>query len=54
MKELPDWKKRALADPDLPENHWHLLNLGPMSLAEAFILQAIKWKYQTRGIRDGY
>lgn len=47
---LPGWKVRALADPDLPEKHWTLLKLGPSSLAEAFILQAIKLKYQIRGI----
>ena len=49
---LPGWKVRALRDPNLPESHWQLLKLGPSSLAEAFILQAIKWKYQIRGI-DG-
>ena len=50
MTELPEWKKKALADPDLPESHWQVLRLGPTSLAEAFILQAIKWKYQIRGM----
>ena len=52
MTELPDWKKRALQDPDLPDSHWQLLRLGPSSLAEAFILQAVKYKYQIRGIRE--
>ena len=50
MTQVPEWKRRALADPDLSESHWQLLKLGPSSLAEAFILQAIKWKYQIRGI----
>tara|TARA_B100002019_G_scaffold65338_1_gene56067 strand:+ start:428 stop:589 length:162 start_codon:yes stop_codon:yes gene_type:complete len=48
--QLPEWKLRALQDPDLPEYHWQVLKLGPSSLAEAFILQAIKWKYQIRGM----
>jgi len=55
-KEVPEWKRRALADPDLPQKHWHLLNLGPTSLAEAFILGAIKLKYtlsQTHGTGTG-
>jgi len=47
---MPEWKRKALADPDLPESHWQVLRLGPTSLAEAFILQAIKWKYQIRGM----
>ena len=27
-KELPEWKKRALADPNLPESHWTDLEIG--------------------------
>ncbi len=50
MKTPPPWKLLALADPELSEKHWQLLKLGPSSLAEAFILQAMKWKYQTRGM----
>jgi len=49
-KSLPGWKARALADPHLSDKKYHLLVLGPRNLGEAFILQAIKWKYQTRGI----
>ena len=49
-KSLPGWKVRALADVHLPNKHWTILQLGPSSLAEAFILQAIKWKYQIRGM----
>ena len=48
-RQLPEWQRIALADPNLPEKHWQLLKLGPSSLGEAFILQAIKWKYQIRG-----
>jgi len=47
---IPEWKRAALADPDLPERDWQLLKLGPSSLAEAFMIQAIKWKYQIRGM----
>ena len=50
--EVPEWKKKALQDPNLPDSHWQLLKLGPSSLAEAFILQTIKWKYQIREIRE--
>ncbi len=46
------WKARAIADPLLTDKQWTLLNLGPTSLSEAFQLQAIKWKYQIRGIRE--
>ena len=56
MNKLPEWKRRALADPNLPEKHWHLLKLGPSSLGEAFILGAIKLKYtlsQTHGTGTG-
>ena len=56
MNTLPEWKRIALADPNLPEKHWHLLKLGPSSLAEAFILGAIKMKYtlsQTHGKGTG-
>lgn len=49
---LPDWKLRALADPDLNERSWALLKLGPRTLAEAWMLQALKIKYQIRGIRS--
>ena len=55
-KELPEWKKKALQDPNLPESHWQILRLGPTSLAEAFILGAIKLKYslsQTHGTGTG-
>jgi len=49
---LPGWKVRALADVHLSDNHYCLLRLGPRNLGEAFILQAIKWKYQIRGIDE--
>jgi len=55
-KKVPEWKRRALAYPDLPNNHWTILKLGPTSLAEAFILGAMKLKYtlsQTHGTGTG-
>ena len=45
IKEPPEWKKRALADVHLSDRHWSLLQLGPNSLAKAFIMQALKFKY---------
>ncbi len=48
-KSLPGWKVKALADPELTDKQYHLLMLGPMSLSQAFQIQALKWKYQTRG-----
>jgi hypothetical protein len=44
-ENVPEWKRKALSDPNLSERHWTILKLGPSSLAEAFILQAIKFKY---------
>ncbi len=55
-EQVPEWKRRALADPNLPDSHWTILRLGPTSLAEAFILGAMKLKYslsQTHGTGTG-
>ena len=46
------WKARAIRDPDLTDKEWTLLNLGPQSLAEAWMLQALKMRYQIRGIKE--
>lgn len=46
------WKARAIRDPELTDRQWTLLNLGPQSLAEAWMLQALKMKYQIRGIKE--
>ena len=46
------WRARAIRDPNLTDHQWTVLKLGPTSLAEAFMLQAMKWKYQIRGIRE--
>ena len=45
MSTIPSWKMKALADPNLPEKDWVLLNLGPSTLAQAFRLQVLKLKY---------
>ena len=47
---MENWKQRALADPDLTDKQYCLMKLGPSTLAEAFMLQALKWKYQIRGM----
>jgi len=46
--ELPEWKKRALQDPDLPQKQLDVLMHGPKSLTDAWFLQAMKFKYGTR------
>jgi hypothetical protein len=46
------WKARAIRDPNLTDRQWTVLNLGPTSLSEVWILLAMKLKYQIRGI-DG-
>ena len=46
MTELPEWRKRALADPELKE--WQvekLLMRGPQTLAQAWFLGAMRFKY---------
>jgi hypothetical protein len=50
MIKSPQWKLLALADPKLTDEEYTLLKLGPMSLGQAFHLQAIKYKYQIRGM----
>jgi len=43
--EVPEWKKRALADPSLKEKQVQILIHGPKSLTDAWFLQAMKFKY---------
>jgi len=45
MKEVPEWKKKALADPSLKERQVEVLLHGPKSLTDAWFLQAMKYKY---------
>tara|TARA_B100000003_G_scaffold190918_1_gene189347 strand:+ start:1504 stop:1680 length:177 start_codon:yes stop_codon:yes gene_type:complete len=52
MTELPEWKKRALQDPTLPEKQVQVLLHGPKCLTDAWFLQAMKFKYQIRGIDE--
>ena len=47
---IDNWKTRALSDTNLTDKQYYLMKLGPKNLAEAFMLQAIKWKYQIRGM----
>jgi len=47
---IENWKQRALADPNITDKEFCLMKLGPSTLAEAFMLQAIKLKYQIRGM----
>lgn len=42
---MSDWKKLALKDPNLNAKSWSLIKFGPQSLAQAFMMQALKWKY---------
>ena len=41
-----DWKQRALSDPNLTETQVRVLMHRPEGLAEAWILGALKFKYQ--------
>ena len=43
--DIPDWKRRALADPSLRERQVEILLRGPKSLTDAWFLQAMKYKY---------
>ena len=43
--ELPEWKKLALADPKIGEKEADVIMHGPKSLAQAWMLQALKFKY---------
>jgi len=45
---MEDWKIRALKS-NLPAHYKDIVRLGPRSLAQAHILNAIKRKYQTPG-----
>jgi hypothetical protein len=46
MTELPEWRKRALNDPKLSEKQVQVLINGPKSLAQAWFLQAMRYKYR--------
>ena len=42
---MDNWKQRAYADPHLKWKHARLIETGPKSLSEAWILAAMKLKY---------
>lgn len=42
---LDSWKKRAYADPKLKWKHARIIEKGPKSLSEAWILGAMKLRY---------
>lgn len=42
---MDNWKQRAYADPQLKWKHARLIEKGPKSLSEAWILAAMKLKY---------
>lgn len=51
-KELPEWKRKALADPNLPQKQVEVLLHGPKCLTDAWFLQAMRYKYQIRGYEN--
>ena len=42
---LPEWKKRALADPSVKYKQARIIMEGPKCLTVAWFLQAMKLKY---------
>jgi|TARA_Y100000310_G_scaffold92584_1_gene90234 hypothetical protein len=44
-KDLPEWKKRALADPSVKYKQARIIMEGPKCLTDAWFLQAMKFKY---------
>ena len=42
---LPEWKKRALADPSVKYKQARIIMEGPKCLTDAWFLQAMKFKY---------
>ena len=45
QEQLPDWRKKALADPELSEWQVEALMKGPQTLAQAWFLGAMRIKY---------
>ena len=52
MSELPEWKRRALADPSLKEKQVRVIIDGPKCLTDAWFLQAMKFKYCRDELRN--
>ena len=50
MKDsLPGWKVKALQDPNVSTRHAKIVMDGPKSLSEAWVLSAMRLKYQILG-----
>lgn len=47
---IENWKQRALSDPNLHPKAVEVLIHGPKQLTDAWMLQALKLKYQIRGM----
>ena len=47
---LPAWKVKALQDPNVSERHARIVMDGPKSLSEAWVLSAMRLKYQILGL----
>lgn len=47
-QQMPDWKLKALSDPNLKYKRAKILMNGPKSLSDAWFLQAMKFKYALR------
>ena len=48
---IPEWKRRALADPSLKEKQVRVIIDGPKCLTDAWFLQAMKFKYSRNELR---
>ena len=54
MDSNSDWRFKLLADPKFPltEAQMRVLSKGPSGLSEAWILQALKYKYHIGKLVD--
>ena len=49
---MEDWKEIALGDPKLHPKAAEVILNGPKKLTDAWMLQALKYRYQIRGLRS--
>ena len=47
----PEWQRRALGDPNLSESQARVIMEGPQSLAESWMLGALRLKYWSNELR---
>lgn len=47
----PEWKRRALGDPNLSESQARVIMEGPQSLAESWMLGVLRLKYLSNELR---